>query len=68
MKTQLQKLRPLIKWAQFEKMAGIPKNTFGKHFHHAEGGKHGIALPEQHKPAIRKAARELAEMLLALSE
>jgi hypothetical protein len=64
----IETLRPYLNWAKVNDLAGLPANTIYKHLHYLDGGKFGIKFPEQHKPALRKACRELAEMLIAVSD
>lgn len=51
----LSQIRPIIKAAVLEKMAGIPDNALGKHYRYADGLPDGKPCPEKHFPAIVRA-------------
>lgn len=48
-------IRPLVNASGLEKSAGLPSNTLGKHFRHADGKPDGQPCHPKHFPAIVRA-------------
>ncbi len=51
----LTKIRPLVNASGLEKAAGLPANTLGKHYRHADGKPNGQPCHPKHFPAIVRA-------------
>lgn len=51
----LTKIRPLVNASGLEKSAGLPANTLGKHYRHADGKPNGQPCNQKHFPAIVRA-------------
>ena len=51
----LNNIRPLVKASGLEQLAGLPKNTLGKHYRWADGKPNGQACHQKHFPNIVRA-------------
>lgn len=51
----LSQIRPLVNASGLEKAAGLPSNTLGKHYRHADGKPDGQPCHQKHFPAIVRA-------------
>ena len=49
------KIRPLVNASGLEIAAGLPANTLGKHYRHADGKPNGQSCHQKHFPAIVRA-------------